>query len=54
MDDRAKWTNEVARQAESLGWSWSYWEFCSGFGIYNLADKSWNEPLVKALIPVNP
>ena len=51
MGDRAAWTTEVARQAESLGWSWSYWEFCAGFGIYNLDSKTWNEPLLKALIP---
>lgn len=51
MSDRANWTAEIVRQAEGRGWSWAYWEFCAGFGIYNLTTKTWNEPLVKALIP---
>ncbi len=52
MADRVIWTNEIARQAESFGWSWAYWEFCAGFGIYNLDSKTWNEPLYHALMPV--
>ena len=51
MDSRATWTAAVARQAEARGIVWSYWEFCSGFGIYDPVAKTWREPLVKALIP---
>jgi endoglucanase len=51
MESRAHWTNYVARSAEARGFSWSYWEFCSGFGIYNPRPKTWNEPLVEALLP---
>lgn len=51
MESRARWTDYVARQAEKLGFSWGYWEFCSGFGVYNLATSQWNEPLKQALLP---
>jgi endoglucanase len=51
MDSRALWTNFIARQAEARGFSWAYWEFCSGFGVYDPVLKMWNEPLLTALIP---
>jgi endoglucanase len=51
LASRARWTAFVAREAEKQGFSWSYWEFCSGFGAYSLEDNRWNEPLLKALIP---
>ena len=51
MDSRALWTSFVARQAEARGFSWAYWEFCSGFGVYDPVLKMWNEPLLTALIP---
>ena len=51
MNSRARWTAFVAREAEKQGFSWGYWEFCSGFGAYSLEDSQWNEPLLKALIP---
>jgi len=51
MESRARWTDFVARTAEEFGVSWSYWEFCAGFGIYNRGTKTWNEPLLEALIP---
>jgi endoglucanase len=51
MKSRARWTNYVAREAERLGFSWSYWEFCSGFGAYDPKTETWREPLKTALIP---
>ena len=51
MDSRVRWTSFVARQAEARGISWAYWEFCSGFGVYDSALKRWNEPLLEALMP---
>ena len=32
-------------------WSWSYWEFNQGFGIYDLNTDQWKEELYHALIP---
>jgi endoglucanase len=51
MDSRARWTDYVAREAEARGFSWAYWEFCSGFGIYDAGKKQWFEPLLQALLP---
>ncbi len=51
MDSRVRWTNYVARQAENFGWSWHYWEFCSGFGAYDPVTEIWRNDLLKALIP---
>lgn len=50
MDSRARWTRFVAREAEKRGFSWAYWEFCSGFGAYDLVAKSWRAPLRAALL----
>jgi endoglucanase len=50
MDSRARWTRFVAREAERLGFSWTYWEFCSGFGAYNPKANAWKEPLKAALM----
>jgi endoglucanase len=51
MKSRARWTHFVTREAERLGFSWSYWEFCSGFGAYDPKTDAWREPLKTALIP---
>jgi endoglucanase len=50
MESRAKWTRAVAREAEARGFSWAYWEFGAGFGVYDREKKEWREPLLKALI----
>ncbi len=51
MDSRVRWTNYIARQAEKRLFSWSYWEFCSEFGIYSDETGLWNTGLLEALIP---
>lgn len=51
LASRARYTTAVARQAEQMGFAWAYWEFCSGFGIYNLETKTWLVELKGALIP---
>jgi endoglucanase len=40
----------MAREAESHGFSWAYWEFCSGFGAYDPKADAWREPLQTALV----
>lgn len=50
MESRARWTSFVAREAEKRNFSWSYWEFCSGFGVYDSSEKKWRQPLLKSLI----
>jgi endoglucanase len=51
LESRVRWTAAVAREAEKNGFSWSYWEFCSGFGAYDAQTSSWRQPLLRALIP---
>jgi endoglucanase len=51
MQSRALWTAYVARQAEERGMSWAYWEFCSGFGVYDKEMGRWNDDLLEALVP---
>ena len=50
MASRVRWTNFIARQAEKHGFSWSYWEFCAGFGAYDPAVNQWRVPLRVALV----
>src|SRR5262249_7928843 len=35
LESRARWLRAVAREAEKHGFSWAYWEFGSGFGVYD-------------------
>ncbi len=51
MDSRARYVSHVARTAESLGWSWAYWQFDSDFVLYRIDSEAWVEPLRKALVP---
>lgn len=53
MDSRVRWTSFVAREAEKRGFSWAYWEFCSGFGAYDANTNQWRPELLHALIPGN-
>ena len=50
MASRIRWTSYCARLFEKLGFSWSYWEFCAGFGIYDASTKTWKDGLLNALI----
>ena len=50
MASRAQWTAFVARAAEDRGFSWAYWEFGAGFGVYDRTTNSWQEPLLQALL----
>lgn len=50
MDSRVRWTKFIVDTATERGFSFSYWEFCAGFGIYDPEKKVWREPLVKALL----
>ena len=51
IDSRVRYTASVARTAESLGWTWAYWQFDSDFIVYDMAKDDWFQPIWKALIP---
>lgn len=53
MESRALWTAFCARLFESYGFSWHYWEFCSGFGIYDPKTRRFYQELVDALLSNN-
>lgn len=50
MASRARYTSGVARAAESLGWSWAYWQFDSDFILYDIDKEQWVRPIHEALI----
>jgi endoglucanase len=47
---RNKWTTFLSRWFEQQGYSWAYWEFSAGFGIYDPATTTYKQSLVDALI----
>ena len=53
-ESRATWTAFIRAEAERRGFSWSYWEFCSGFGAYDPQAGRWRPELLKALVPDSP
>lgn len=50
MDSRARWTAYLVNEAEARGFSWAYWEFGAGFGVYDRERGAWNEALLEALL----
>jgi len=51
MDSRVRWTSFVVQTAQADSMSWAYWEFASGFGVYDPKTDTWRESLLKALLP---
>ncbi|MCF8413343.1 MAG: glycoside hydrolase family 5 protein [Melioribacteraceae bacterium] len=52
-DSRALWTAMTSQYARLKGISFHYWEFCSGFGIYDVTESKFNEELLNSLLPSN-
>lgn len=51
MTSRSLWTAAVVNLCRQYGFSYAYWEFCSGFGAYDPVAEKWRDPLLQALIP---
>ena len=51
MDARVRYTSYLARTAESLGWTWTYWQFDSDFIAYDIGKDDWVGPVHSALVP---
>jgi endoglucanase len=51
MASRVRYINCVAREAESHGWSWGYWQFDGDFIVYDIKAGRWIEPIKDALLP---
>jgi endoglucanase len=50
IESRERWTTFLARYFESQEWSWAYWEFSAGFGIYEPQTGVYENQLVDALL----
>ena len=50
-ENRARWTKFVADTAAQHGMSLLCWDFCAEFALYDRDTKSWNKPLLDAIIP---
>ena len=49
-DSRARWTASIVSFALANDMSYHYWEFASGFGIYNANTGIWDTVLLDALV----
>ena len=47
---RVRWTRFVREEAEAHGFAWAYWEYQSGFGIWDPKPKAWRKDLLEALV----
>jgi len=47
---RVIWTRYIRESAEKRDFSWAYWEFGAGFGIYDRNNEKWRSDLLDALI----
>jgi endoglucanase len=50
IESRAVWTRFTRDEAEARGFSWAYWEYNGGFGIYDPKTKTFRQPLLDALV----
>ena len=47
---RVIWTRSIREAAEKREFSWAYWEFGAGFGVYDREKEQWKSELLNALI----
>lgn len=50
MESRVRWTRFLSRWFEQQSFSWAYWEWNAGFGIYDPHAKTYKTELVNALL----
>lgn len=49
IESRGKWTTYLARFFEENNFSWAYWEWSAGFGIFDKSNNTYNSVLRDAL-----
>lgn len=49
-DSRVRWIKAVRKEAESHGFGWAYWDFCAGFGIFNVEKEKFEPGMLEALM----
>lgn len=50
MASRERWTEAVVAEAMAREFSFAYWEFGAGFGVYDREASDWNPELLSALL----
>ncbi len=50
LQSRADWAEAVRRESEAQGFGWCYWEWGTGFNVYDVAQERWITPIRSALI----
>jgi len=50
MDSRVTYNRTMRTEMESRGMTWSYWEFASGFGVYDPAASAFRQSLLDSLL----
>ena len=53
-NSRERWTSYIRESSEIRNYSWAYWEFGAGFGVYDRDNSEWRDYLLRALIPDSP
>lgn len=53
MASRAAYTAAAAREAETNGWAWTYWQFDGDFIVFDMKADDWVKPIHDALVPGN-
>ena len=51
MASRAVYTAAAAREAETSGWAWTYWQFDGDFIVFDMKADDWVKPIHDALVP---
>lgn len=54
LESRKTWTSHIRQAAEERDFSWSYWEFGAGFGVFDRDNGQWRSGLLEALVPGSP
>jgi len=47
---RVRWTRFVRETAEAAGFTWAYWEYQAGFGVWDPKGQEWRKELLDALV----
>lgn len=50
LADRVNWTTTVRSELDRLGLDWCYWDLATDFGIFDLTENTWRQPLRAALL----
>jgi endoglucanase len=53
VDSRLAWISAVKGEAEKLGFSWSYWQLYSSFGVYDIETRKWDPRILHVLTERN-